>query len=134
MWPVDQATYKRKTASTPAGPGGAVGLGGFWAGALQAANLPQAVPHERWALQRHYAEAPAIGKMYVRHAAFLADVAAFDAAAFRRASAVLAGENCAVLSRCLFRADHAVYVCWSLAEGELLRVKKGIVRLQGASS
>ena len=63
------------------------GLDGFWVGALQAADLPQAVPHERWALQRHYAAAPAVGKMYVRHAGFLPDVAAFDAAAFRRASA-----------------------------------------------
>lgn len=58
-------------------------LEGFWQGALQAADLPQAVPHERWELQRCYAPGAEVGKMYVRHASYLRDVAAFDAAAFR---------------------------------------------------
>ena len=85
----DQAASIWETLSTAAGPGGAEGLGGFWTGAVQATDLPQAVPHERWALQLHYAAAPAVGKMYVRHAGFLPDVAAFDAAALRRALAML---------------------------------------------
>ena len=55
----------------------------FWTSATAAQDLPAQVPLERWAIERHFSPNVTPGSMYVRHAAFLRDPAAFDAAAFR---------------------------------------------------
>ena len=61
----------------------AAGASGFWAAASASHNLPSTIPVERWSIERFYAPDVGVDKMYVRFAAFLSDVDAFDAAAFR---------------------------------------------------
>ena len=60
---------------------------GFWNKASQNADIPSLIPHERWAIEAAYAPDVTANKMYVRFAGFLPGVEAFDADAFRSASA-----------------------------------------------
>ena len=65
---------------------GAEGVGSvhkFWNQAVQAVDLPQQIPHERWDIDRFYSPDVSVGKMYVRHAGFIDSFDQFDAAAFR---------------------------------------------------
>lgn len=71
-----------------AGPEGEDGVEGFWAGATRAADLPTAIPFERWSLERAYSPEVAVDRMYARFAGFIPGAAEFDAAAFRRARCI----------------------------------------------
>lgn len=55
----------------------------FWGQAVQAVDVLQQIPHERWAIDRFYSPDVSVGKMYVRHAGFIDSFDQFDAAAFR---------------------------------------------------
>ncbi len=66
-----------------AGVEGYGSVSGFWNQAVSAANLPQQIPHERWAIERFYSPDVSVGKMYVRYAGFIDSFDRFDAAAFR---------------------------------------------------
>jgi acyl transferase domain-containing protein len=66
-----------------AGPEGSAGPEGFWAQAAAGADLPAAIPFDRWSLERVYAPDVAVDKTYARFASFIPGVAEFDAAAFR---------------------------------------------------
>jgi acyl carrier protein len=59
-------------------PAAATSLGGFWQGAVQAADLPEPVPFNRWDVDRLYSTDPAGGKMYARFAAFIHGIENFD--------------------------------------------------------
>lgn len=60
------------------------GITGFWQGLQQEHDMPSSVPHQRWDLEHYYApEARGDLTMYVRDAAFLKDLDAFDAGLFR---------------------------------------------------
>ena len=65
------------------GPEGEDGVEGFWAQAAHGADLPAAIPFERWSLERAYSPEVAVNKMYARFAGFIPGAAEFDAAAFR---------------------------------------------------
>ena len=36
------------------GPAAAGGVAGFWGAAVAGADLPAAIPYDRWAIERHY--------------------------------------------------------------------------------
>lgn len=64
-------------------PGVRTDLDAFWQMIVEGRDAVGPVPEERWDAEEFYAaQAPAAGKMNTRHAAFLGDVARFDAAFF----------------------------------------------------
>lgn len=84
---------------------------GFWAQAARAADLPAAIPFERWSLERAYSPEVAVNKMYARFAGFVPDAAEFDAAAFRRAPRALPNPKPSTLNQTLFCHSHPAPYC-----------------------
>ncbi|CAJ1440834.1 unnamed protein product, partial [Effrenium voratum] len=55
----------------------------FWAALVQKTDGVTEIPYERWDVDEYYDPSPnAVGRMYVRHAAFIQNAESFDAAMF----------------------------------------------------
>ena len=62
-------------------PAGSDSLEALWAGLVRKTDGVTAIPYERWDVDEYYAPSPEVGRMYVRHAAFI-NAECFDAAMF----------------------------------------------------